>query len=122
MGLVASHSLSKDVTSLTATTASDSAAAPNFVCDPGVTCAASWAYFNPGQRCLSLYPIDLAGQCTRVDESLHPVPHEPGVFDGCEWSLAGSLVTDWVPWLGEVTIAGATFSCAWSAFGALVNG
>ncbi|WP_369085023.1 hypothetical protein [Ferrimicrobium acidiphilum] len=33
-----------------------------------------------------------------------------------------SQVAGWVPWLGEVTIAGATFSCAWSAFGVLVNG
>ena len=102
MGLVASHSLSKDVTPLTAPTASDSAVAPNLVCDPGVICAASWAHFNPGQCCLSLYPIDPAGQCTRVDESLHPVPHEPGVFDGCEWSLAGQPGS----WLGSMAWRG----------------
>ncbi|MEX6430927.1 hypothetical protein AB6A68_13990 [Ferrimicrobium acidiphilum] len=70
-------------------------------------------------RCILLTQLDNAHGSMRVSIQFHT--SQAYLMDVNGLSQV-SQVAGWVPWLGEVTIAGATFSCAWSAFGVLVNG
>ncbi len=98
-----------------------SAQAPQLICDPGVTCAASWAYFDPGEYCLSIYPDQANGQCTWVDESTSQRYSGGSFVTGCVvafgiyggWAAVGS---------GDFGVGGALFSCAAGGFWSLVYG
>ncbi len=90
--------------------------APKLICQLGGTCA-TWAYFDPGEWCLAVYPNNENGTCTTVDMSFQPVQGPSGPVYDCIFSLIGSGLSAEVPYLGEVTIGGALFSCGWSAFG-----
>lgn len=98
--------------------------APKLICDPGVTCA-TWAYFAPGEWCLTVYPNNENGTCTAVDMSFQAVPGPSGPFYACVFSLAGAGISSGlslvVPYLGEATIGSALFSCGWSVFGYYLN-
>ncbi|KJF15569.1 hypothetical protein AXFE_35940 [Acidithrix ferrooxidans] len=93
-----------------------SAAAPKLICQLGGTCA-TWAYWYLGKWCLAAYPNNENWTCAMVDMSFQPVQGPSGPVYDCIFSPMGSGLSAEVPYLGEVTIGGALFSCGWSAFG-----
>ncbi len=94
---------------------------PKLICDPGVTCAASWAYFDPGEYCLSIYPNQANGQCTWVDESTSPRYSSGSFTTGC--AVAFSIYGGWAAvGSGDFSVGGALFSCAVGGFWSLVYG
>ncbi len=124
MGLTAAHSPSKDVTSspavATAQTTSGSAVSPDLVCDPGVTCVASWAYFDPGQWCLTLAGQADPAVCTIVTEREQVRVVHGNPVSGC--LIGAGTAISWGVLSGPVfDVGGGAFGCVVGGFIAYVD-